>query len=122
MTPAPTGRTVRAALAALGLILFGQSGAAAGDDGRACYEIIGCPHEEMIRQEDLADFGCDTLYDVRNIIYKENGYCFSTSKAIERFGNDRCRFADPLRVPLNEIERRNIAIIRAAERQRACLP
>lgn len=122
MTSSPAGLTVPAAILAVGLILFGQSAATAGDDGRACYEIIGCPHEELIRQEDLADFGCDTLYDVRNIIYKENGYCFSTGKAIERFGNEGCRFADPLRVPLNEIERRNIAVIRAAERQRACLP
>ena len=41
------------------------------------------------------------LWEVRNWIYKENGYCFHTPKAIKAFGNAGCKYDDAADVPLN---------------------
>jgi YARHG domain len=42
--------------------------------------------------------------EVRNWIYKENGYCFKTPKAIKAFGNAGCLYADAAQVLLDKVE------------------
>jgi hypothetical protein len=39
----------------------------------------------------LQQLGCQPLREVRTWIYKENGYCFHTQKAIDAFGNAGCQ-------------------------------
>jgi YARHG domain len=85
-----------------------------------CYEIIGCTDNQDFAQDRLQMLGCEQLYDVRNRIFKDHGYCFSTAKAIERFGNDGCSIPDAAQVPLNDFERANVKAIRTAEQAMTC--
>ncbi len=86
----------------------------------ACYQSIGCTDDHYILEGPLWNMGCDELYDVRNMIYKDNGYCFSTDKAIARFGNEGCHISDAARVPLNTYERANVLTIRKIEKAMSC--
>jgi hypothetical protein len=108
---------MRATGAALALLsLFAAAPAATA----GCYEVIGCTHDHYIPEDLLWQLGCEPLYDVRNMTYKENGYCFSTQKAIARFGNEGCYIADAAAVPLNAYERANVALIRKVEKAKGC--
>lgn len=60
------------------------------------------------------------LWEVRNTIYKENGYCFHTPKAIKVFGNAGCLYDDADAVPLNAAERANVSAIKKAEAKKGC--
>ena len=48
-----------------------------------CYEIIGCSNSAYFKHSDLKQLGCQPLWEVRNWIYKENGLCFKTPKAVK---------------------------------------
>src|SRR5262245_53837249 len=85
-----------------------------------CYELIGCSNKDHYKISDLMQFGCQPLWEVRNWIYKENGYCFRTPKAIEAFGNSGCRYDDVAQVPLNDIERYNMKTIKSVETKKGC--
>ena len=45
-----------------------------------CYELIGCSNKDRYKVSDLMQLGCQPLWEVRNWIYKENGYCFRTRR------------------------------------------
>lgn len=85
-----------------------------------CYELIGCSDKDRYKISDLMQLGCQPLWEVRNWIYKENGYCFRTPKAIEAFGNAGCVYDDVAQVPLNEIERSNMKAIKSVETKKGC--
>jgi hypothetical protein len=110
----------------IGLVLIGfVSGAFAVSmpttPARAkCYELIGCSNKDYYQLSDLMQLGCQPLWEVRNWIYKENGYCFHTSKAIEAFGNAGCQYDDVADVPLNDAERHNVTMIKKAEGNQGC--
>jgi hypothetical protein len=63
---------------------------------------------------------CQILWEVRNTIYKENGYCFHTQKAIDAFGNAGCKYDDSGAVPLNAAERHNVSAIKKVEAKKGC--
>ncbi|MGL4496929.1 MAG: YARHG domain-containing protein [Beijerinckiaceae bacterium] len=63
---------------------------------------------------------CQSLWEVRNTVFKQNGYCFRTSDAIRAFGNAGCQYDDERAVPLNTYERENVATIRQAEQRKGC--
>ncbi len=65
-------------------------------------------------------WGCRELWQARNQIYKDQGYCFRTDRAIRAFGNGGCRFDDINDVPLSANQRREIAEIQRYERIRGC--
>jgi YARHG domain len=69
---------------------------------------------------DLKKLGCQPLWEVRNWIYKENGLCFKTPKAIKAFGNAGCLYDDVTAVPLNQFEQYNVKAIRKVEAQKGC--
>ena len=85
-----------------------------------CYELIGCSNKDYYKLSALMQLGCQPLWEVRNWIYKENGYCFHTSKAIAAFGNAGCKYDDAADVPLNAAERHNVATIKKAEAKKGC--
>jgi hypothetical protein len=61
---------------------------------------------------------CDALWVERNSYYKAAGYCFSTQRAINYFGNAGCSVSDQSRVPLSRAARNRIdAIVRQESRQ-----
>jgi hypothetical protein len=85
-----------------------------------CYELIGCSDKDYYKLSDLTQLGCQPLWEVRNWIYKERGYCFHTPKAIEAFGNAGCLYDEAAQVPLNNVERANVKTIKKAEAKKGC--
>ena len=63
---------------------------------------------------------CFRLWVQRNEIYKANGYCFKTQRAISYFGNAGCEYDNEADVPLSRSERARIARIQAEERELGC--
>lgn len=66
------------------------------------------------------DDKCNQLWEERNSIYKERGYCFKTERAKAHFGNEGCRHDDEGSVPLSDQERHRIAEIQREERDFGC--
>ncbi len=86
-----------------------------------CYDVFGCSDRNRFRANDLMDGpNCDFLYMMRNNIYKERGYCFTTPRAIQTFGNAGCRFDNVNEAPLNTFERANVATIQSVEAAKHC--
>lgn len=85
-----------------------------------CYELIGCSNKDIYKTSDLMQLGCQPLWEVRNRIYKDNGYCFHSQKAIEAFGNAGCQYDDVNQVPLSNIERANVSAIKSVEASKGC--
>lgn len=92
----------------------------AGPSLAACYEVIGCTDGDKFAKSDLRELSCQALWDVRNTIYKENGYCFKTEAAVDYFGNKGCRISNQSKVKLNSYEKYNIGQIVAVEKQFGC--
>ena len=59
-----------------------------------CYETIGCSDGQYFKGSDLKQLSCQSLWEVRNWIYTEKGYCFKTPKTIAAFGNAGCLYDD----------------------------
>ena len=62
----------------------------AGQAMANCYELIGCDDSDRFRRADLRKLSCQALYEVRNGIYFQNGYCFKTDRALDIFGDAGC--------------------------------
>ena len=87
----------------------------------ACYEVQGCTNTSYFSERFLMrEATCDILWQIRNQIYRENGYCFRTPRAIREFGNAGCRYDDVSAVSLNQFERANVATIRRVEAAKSC--
>lgn len=63
---------------------------------------------------------CADLWTARNEIYKAQGYCFRTQRAIAAFGNAGCQHDAIEDVPLSANDRRVIADIVRQERALRC--
>ena len=64
--------------------------------------------------------GCEDLWFARNEIYKAQGYCFKTSRAIRTFGNAGCAYDNVEDVPLSQVQRREIAALQHEEKLLQC--
>lgn len=60
---------------------------------------------------------CYDLWYERNLIYAENGYCFSTSLGKRVFAGFNCWTKNPA---LSEWEKRRVAQLRSEEKRRGC--
>lgn len=85
-----------------------------------CYEDIGCDDSDYFRRADLRQLSCQSLYEVRNLIYQQNGFCFATNRAKRTFGNQGCWVTKQSQVRLNAVERANVATIAAVESANGC--
>jgi hypothetical protein len=85
-----------------------------------CYELISCTDKDYFKTSQLTQLSCQILWEVRNTIYKENGYCFHTQKAIKAFGNAGCKYDNAGDVPLNAAERHNVSAIKKVEAKKGC--
>ena len=115
------GRIGLAAVAALSIAAAGATLLASPSPARAnCYELIGCTNKDYFKAWQLKQLSCQILWEVRNTIYKENGYCFHTQKAINAFGNAGCKYDNAGDVPFNAAERHNVIAIKKAEAKKGC--
>lgn len=65
-------------------------------------------------------YGCNELWSLRNQIFKANGYCFKSPKAIKLFGNAGCKFDAETAVPLSDQDRQTLIAIKKSERRQSC--
>ena len=65
-------------------------------------------------------YACDELWQMRNTIYKSNGYCFRSPKAIAAFGNAGCLYDDESAVPVSDNDRLVLKDIRRSEARQGC--
>lgn len=63
---------------------------------------------------------CAGLWTARNEIYKAQGYCFRTQRAVAAFGNAGCQYDAIEDVPLSANDRRTINDIVRQERDLRC--
>lgn len=63
---------------------------------------------------------CAGLWTARNEIYKAQGYCFRTQRAIAAFGNAGCQYDNIEDVPLSANDRRAVNDIVRQERDLRC--
>ena len=101
-----------------------QGWAFSGRGGKAyilcCAEAGGRQTEAEPVVRDVADFDCAQLWFGRNSVFKEAGYCFTTSKAISVFGNAGCRYDDINAVVLTPENQNFVETIQGVERAKAC--
>ena len=115
------GRPTLARAAAIAALAWSVAGPALAD----CYALVGCAdHDDFaLHYRYLASPGgptCDQLYQMRNRIYAEHGYCFQTARGIAIFGNQGCVSANANALGLNAIELANAATILQAENAKGC--
>ncbi|MBK1623545.1 YARHG domain-containing protein [Afifella marina] len=96
------------------LVTFG--GVAQAD----CFDGLGCTDTHRFEQGALRTMRCGDLWYVRNRIFDENGYCFSTARGRANFDNSDCWEPDQSRVRMSAIERGNVDAIVRAERAFGC--
>jgi hypothetical protein len=60
---------------------------------------------------------CYDLWYARNVIFAENGYCFTSQLGKQTFSNYECWTSNP---KLTRAEQREIAAIKAEEKSRRC--
>jgi hypothetical protein len=92
----------------------------------ACYDLLGCTNSADFSRH-YSDYlaspngpTCDFLYQMRNQIYADHGYCFATARGIAEIGNQGCSIHNQSQVPLSNVERNNVAVILRAENARGC--
>ena len=105
------------------IVVVGAAGPAVAD----CYDILGCTDQNLFSRH--FDYlaaphpmgpNCEFLWHMRNGILGRHGYCFHTAQGRSEIGNEGCRYNDVESVPLNSIERENVATIARAERLKSC--
>jgi YARHG domain len=98
-----------------------MSAALAGSASAGCFESgIGCSDSQLMPYSALRQLSCDALWNLRNTIYYENGYCFKTARARAVFDNASCLYNSASQVPLNDYEVRNIDRIVRIEKEMHC--
>jgi hypothetical protein len=65
-------------------------------------------------------YDCHELWVMRNQIYKDNGYCFKTARAISYFGNGGCGYSNEASLPLSRQDRHVIGDIKRSEVRQGC--
>ena len=112
---------MRIPLALLSVAFSALSAVVAASPARAnCYENFGCTDSQYFSTHQLEQASCQVLWEVRNIIFKERGYCFNTAKAVKAFGNAGCLYDHVASVPRNDFERANIGAVLQAESSKGC--
>ncbi len=93
---------------------------AASLDQPQCYEGVGCPHKDPIKEAQLKDFSCQNLWLVRNTILHQRGYCFQTKRGQAEFSNKNCTIKVVSDLKLGPIEKANVAKLEKVERRKRC--
>jgi hypothetical protein len=65
-------------------------------------------------------YECNDLWVMRNQIYKDNGFCFTSSKAITYFGNGGCSYHSTGTLPLSHQDHLVLHDIKKSEARQGC--
>ena len=69
---------------------------------------------------EFAAMDCGELWVARNQIYKDNGYCFTSARAITYFGNGGCSYHSTGALPLSSYDRILLRRIKESESGQRC--
>ena len=70
--------------------------------------------------QNYRSYSCQDLWVARNQYFKDAGYCFKTSRAINYFGNAGCQYDNENHVPLSRSERHEVDVITRIEGEKGC--
>ena len=65
-------------------------------------------------------YDCNELWVMRNQIYKDNGLCFKSAKAINYFGNGGCSHAKLAELSLSKQEHSILKDVKRSEARQGC--
>jgi len=65
-------------------------------------------------------YDCQELWVMRNQIYKDAGFCFTSPRAISYFGNGGCVYHSQSEVPLSDQQRQTIKMIKKSSARQSC--
>ncbi len=86
----------------------------------ACYEGLGCTDTETFTSEALAAQSCEVLWEVRNQLLHDKGFCLTERAAVDKFGNAQCSIDNPDYLQFNRFEQNNYEAVRKAEMDMSC--
>lgn len=95
------------------------SGAAPPAAQAGCH-LVDCVEDVYVTPPDLVHASCETLWVLRNSIFKDAKYCFQSARAVSWFGNEGCLHSEQELVPLNDYQRSNVSVIKSVEGERGC--
>lgn len=84
----------------------------------AAMTLVAAPSRAGDVQGDAYD--CQELWVMRNQIYKDAGYCFTSPRAIAYFGNGGCTYDSQSQVPLSDEQRQTISMIKQSSKRQHC--
>lgn len=82
--------------------------------------VVGATSILPASAQNYERLSCHELWYARNEIYKDQGYCFKTARAIREFGNAGCQYDSESRVPLTRAERQRVERISRIESELGC--
>jgi hypothetical protein len=82
--------------------------------------LVDCVENVYVQPSEVAKKSCEDLWILRNSIFKDAGYCFKSERARAFFSNDGCKYGDEAAVPLNDYQRHNVDVLKAAEQRKGC--
>jgi len=65
-------------------------------------------------------YSCDELWQMRNQIYKNAGYCFTSKKAVAACGTTGCRYQSTAALPLSKQDRIILRDIKRSAARQGC--
>lgn len=113
---------MRSSLTSASIIVVALLTGLAGGVGPAlagCH-LIDCVDNVDIKPDEIKQMTCEQLWVLRNSIYDDAGFCFSSDRAAEHFSNQGCSYSDERLVPLNDYQRSNIKVFRDMEAKKGC--
>ncbi len=79
-----------------------------------------CAGQESFEANQLGNWSCDELWDLRHNILYTLGYCFKSERAKAAFDNVGCNAETVAQANPNEHQRHNIDLIASLEKEKAC--
>ena len=80
--------------------------------------LIDCVENVYVEPQELTHQSCETLWILRNSVFKDAKYCFKSARASAWFNNDGCLYSEQDEVPLNDYQRHNVDLIKSVEANR----
>ena len=77
-------------------------------------------NSQIAKAGEFAAMDCQELWVARNQIYKDNGYCFTSARAITYFGNGGCSYHSTGALPVSNYDRTLLRRIKESERGHHC--
>lgn len=100
--------------------IFDANGRYGEHDMKPLFLVCALTASVTVFGSNAAYASCASLWQERNQVYKDAGYCFKTARAIQAFGNAGCSYDNQNDVPLSANQRAFVKDIVEQERRMGC--